>query len=77
MSNKNLDVTAEYREAENAVLKYNPGQQVDIAALMRAAYVRGYAQALIDRRHCTEPTPDAEFVACKLCGESLLDHAPF
>lgn len=42
------DVTKEYEEAEAAAANFNPGEQPDIAALMRSAFVHGYAQALID-----------------------------
>jgi hypothetical protein len=42
------DVSAEYAKANLAVKSFNPGEQVDIAKLMRSAFVHGYAQALID-----------------------------
>lgn len=44
------DVTVEYRLAERAAEGFNPGEQVDIAKLMRSAFVHGYAQALISLR---------------------------
>lgn len=43
------DVTREYEQAKIAAEKFNPGEQANIGALMRAAYTHGYAQALIDR----------------------------
>lgn len=48
MSEQIVNVTAEYIAANIAAEKFNPGEQPDIAALMRAAYKHGYAQALID-----------------------------
>ena len=51
MSEEVFDVTAEYEEAKKAAEAFNPGKQPDIAALMRAAYTHGYADALLrDRR---------------------------
>ena len=45
---KSYDVSVAYRTAEKAVKQFDPGDQVDIEALMKAAYVHGYAQALMD-----------------------------
>ena len=45
---KSYDVSVAYRTAEKAVKQFDPGNQVDIEASMKAAYVHGYAQALID-----------------------------
>jgi hypothetical protein len=49
------DVGEQYRLAEVAVGRYNPGAQPDIAGLMRSAFIHGYAQALIDQRKDMEP----------------------
>ena len=48
MAEKCRDVTKEYEEAEAAAENFDPGDQPDIAALMRSAFIHGYAQALID-----------------------------
>lgn len=57
-------VTAQYRAAESAAKKFNPGEQPDIAALMRAAFTHGYAQALIDRDiEGQEPDMDAKIAS--------------
>jgi hypothetical protein len=48
MAEQSRDVTAEYLEAECAAANYDPGEQPDIAAMMRSAFIHGYAQALID-----------------------------
>lgn len=53
MSDGTRDVTEEYRIAELASLEFDPGKQPDIGRLMRQAFVRGYATALIDM---TAPT---------------------
>ena len=45
---RSIDVTDEYAKAAAAAKRFNPGEQVDIAKLMRAAFKHGYAQALID-----------------------------
>ena len=45
---KSYDVTKAYRTAEKAAKEFYPGQQPDIEALMKSAYIHGYAQALID-----------------------------
>ena len=50
------DVTAEYDTARAAADKFNPGEQPDIAKLMRSAYLHGYADALL----ATPPSPPAE-----------------
>lgn len=47
-SKSTKDVTREYRIAVAAAERFNPGEQPDIAKLMRSAFVHGYAQALID-----------------------------
>jgi hypothetical protein len=51
---KVIDVTAEYARASRAVEDFNPGEQPDIKELMRAAYIHGYAQALIDARSAAD-----------------------
>lgn len=48
MSEETRAVTLEYERALHAATFYNPGEQPDIAELMRSAYVHGYARALID-----------------------------
>ena len=48
ISDKEIDVTEEAQVAENAVLLFNPGEQPDIGKLMKAAYVHGYRQAMLD-----------------------------
>lgn len=45
---KSYDVSVAYKKAEKAVKNFDPGSQSNIEALMKAAYVHGYAQALID-----------------------------
>jgi hypothetical protein len=47
MSKESLDVTTEYRIAEIASKAFDPGDQPDIRKLMQAAYMHGYAAALI------------------------------
>ena len=42
------DVTAEYARASKASGDFNPGEQPDIRELMKAAFIHGYAQALLD-----------------------------
>ena len=77
MSKKVRDISAEYVEAEHAALKFNPGEQPDIASLMRYAFTHGYAQALVDQRYpvCTDPVVDAEYIdICGRCGDPLADH---
>ena len=48
MSDQVSDVTRPYLAAARAAEKYKPGDQSDIAALMKSAFVHGYAQALMD-----------------------------
>ncbi len=45
---KSYDVSVAYERAEKAVKDFNPGKQSNIEDLMKAAYIHGYAQALID-----------------------------
>lgn len=50
MSDVTIDVTREYKLAEEALKDFNPGIYPDTGKLMRASYVHGYAKALIDQR---------------------------
>jgi hypothetical protein len=52
MSDEVRNVTLEYAVAEQAAEQFNPGEQVDIAKLMRSAYMHGYADALLGRFRC-------------------------
>ncbi len=51
------DVTAEYARASKAAADFNPGEQPDIRDLMVAAFMHGYAQALIDSAPSGETKP--------------------
>lgn len=52
------NVTREYRLAEQAAITFDPGQQVDIAKLMKAAFIHGYATALLDFPSRTRGKPN-------------------
>lgn len=52
MSKETSDVTLEYQVAEMAASQFNPGEQPDIAKLMRSAYMHGYADALLGKARC-------------------------
>ncbi len=56
MADKTIDVTLEYRIAELAAREFNPGEQPDIVKLMRAAYMHGYADALLAKK-LNRPAP--------------------
>lgn len=57
MSAETRDVTAEYRMAEHKAAQFNPGEQVDIARLMKSAFMHGYARCLLEH-DITPTTPD-------------------
>lgn len=48
MAEWSIDVTQQYRKAAEAAQMFSPGKQPDIAELMKAAFIHGYAQALLD-----------------------------
>jgi hypothetical protein len=50
VSIETIDVTAEYEEARRAALSFDPGHQPSIRDLMIAAYIHGYARALLDNK---------------------------
>lgn len=70
MSNKVRDVTREYQLAEQAAADFNPGLLPDLEVLVKAAFVHGYAAALIGRDGMMKPMKCR--LECGNCGLGFL-----